>query len=169
MFTGVSNDVMIILFSLIGLLMFKKNPKKLLEDNGTSFEGIVPSFAVIEGILKITKPGCIRIEGLINGGVIEEPSFLSATEGAKLYVTGKITGNISAKAVIIDGGSIIGDITATYVILKGDAAVTGNITYEYLSLALGSSISGKLTKVEVPNSIIDRDIDNVITKSFLPW
>ena len=113
------------------------------------------------------KPGAAAGRGpsaglsFIGGDVVVHGNV---TSGSQIHVDGRIEGDLRCETLIQgDGGTIAGHIVAESVHLSGlvdgtvqarlvtlepTARVTGDVSYETLSIAAGASIEGRLTRKE---------------------
>ncbi len=104
-------------------------------ENGLSF---VSAEAVVSG--DMTSAARIQIEGRIDGNV--RCAMLGQSE------SGVIAGDIVADEVRI-AGLVQGAVKASTVIIEASARVTGDVTYETISIAPGAGIEGRLARREV--------------------
>jgi cytoskeletal protein CcmA (bactofilin family) len=79
----------------------------------------------------------LHVEGRIDGNVACE----SLCQGE----SGRIAGNIRAKQARI-AGTVEGAVDAATLVLDAGASVTGDVTYETISIAAGARIDGRLTR-----------------------
>lgn len=97
---------------------------------------------VVSGDVACT--GEVRIDGRIEGNVRCE--ILVQGEG------GTITGHIFADAAQLSG-LVDGTVRARLVTLEPSARVTGDVTYETLSIAAGAAIEGRLARKEAAAAV----------------
>ena len=97
----------------------------------------IGSDVVVSG--DVAAKGQIHIDGRIDGNVACE----TLIQGGG----GVIAGNIAADAAHL-AGLVDGTVKARLVTLEATARVTGDVTYETLSIAAGAAIEGRLTRKE---------------------
>lgn len=113
----------------------KKSSSGLLSGGGKSGLSFIGTDIVVSG--DVTGVGQLHIDGRIDGNVRCET--LIQGEG------GTIAGYIDADTAHI-AGLVDGTVKARIVTLEPTARVTGDVTYETLSIAAGASIEGRLTR-----------------------
>ncbi len=98
----------------------------------------------------------LKISGKFHGKLISKGDLLVSTNGC-------IIGNVnSIKRMIVDGGSIVGDIVVDELLLRGKAVVKGNISCKLLEV-IGSdvTIAGRLNVHPLSPELVDQN-DNII-------
>lgn len=127
--------------------MFKSKLNKPLGKSVESFETIVGSSIRVDGNLLLRTS--IRIDGLVNGNILQEDGYDATVAIAK---GATVTGDIRAKHVIVSG-TLRGNIfTTDRVELLDTAFVTGDITYGSLGMQVGARIDGKLRQADSESS-----------------
>ena len=112
-------------------------------------ETIISDGTEVRGTM--TTKGLLRIDGLIDGGV-------SQADGVIVGETGKVKGDIKAKTVVV-GGKVTGNISAAALIeLHGKAQVFGDLRAPSLSIAQGVVFEGNCTMSGDHNSVIELEI-----------
>lgn len=98
---------------------------------------------------EITSPGAIKVDGIVNGGVLSESSVVLGEKS-------KIIGNVKGTNIIISG-YVKGDVLATgQISLTSTANVDGDMIYSSIIIDEGAKFSGSCTmnkplKVETQN------------------
>jgi len=97
---------------------------------------------------RLTGAGDLRIEGEIEGDV-KVGGALELGEGAS------VTGNISARSVVVDG-SLTGDVNAEgAVVIRASARVSGNMNGSEIALEEGASFTGRIEAAfELPDGLM---------------
>ena len=88
---------------------------------------------------------------------------------SQIHIDGRIDGNVHCETLIQGGGGVIaghivadaahlaglvdGTVKARLVTLEATARVTGDVTYETLSIAAGAAIEGRLTRKEAAPAV----------------
>ena len=86
----------------------------------------------------------LKINGSVSGNINHKPG---STSLLALSAEARIEGNVSSYDALIDG-TIVGDLVVEHLLeLHSNARVTGNITYNQLSMENGATVDGKLTKI----------------------
>ena len=114
----------------------KSNSKRLTT---ARIDTLIGRRAELIGDLRFS--GGLHVEGVIKGNVIareDEAAFL--TVGSH----GVIEGEVTVPNVVLNG-RVVGDVIASdHVELKGRAVVTGNVYYQFVEMAKGAEVTGKL-------------------------
>jgi cytoskeletal protein CcmA (bactofilin family) len=93
----------------------------------------------VDGDLGFT--GGLRVDGVVNGSVIAAPGKPSTLV---LSEHGRISGEINATHLVVNG-SVEGPVhAAEYLELQGKARVRGDIHYKTLEIQLGAIVEGRL-------------------------
>jgi cytoskeletal protein CcmA (bactofilin family) len=88
---------------------------------------------------------------------------------SQIHIDGRVDGNVACDTLIQGGGGVIaghivadaahlaglvdGTVKARLVTLEATARVTGDVTYETLSIAAGAAIEGRLTRKEAAPAV----------------
>ena len=113
---------------------------------------IIGSDAIFQGTIK-TK-GLIRIEGKLEGGILEASGVIIGEEG-------EVQGDITAKGVTV-GGKVTGNIiTEGYLEIKPKSQVFGDIQTTLLSIGEGAIFEGHSMMSTEQNNVIEMNIDNI--------
>jgi cytoskeletal protein CcmA (bactofilin family) len=88
---------------------------------------------------------------------------------SQIHIDGRVDGNVACETLIQGGGGVIaghivadaahlaglvdGTVKARLVTLEATARVTGDVTYETLSIAAGAAIEGRLTRKEAAPAV----------------
>jgi cytoskeletal protein CcmA (bactofilin family) len=96
-------------------------------------------FSIIGGDVVITGSVEASVDLHIDGRVEGDISCAALVQGPD----SRIKGHVSAKSARI-GGLIEGSITAEELIVEGSARITGDVTYDMISIATGGQIDGKM-------------------------
>ena len=116
----------------------------------TKLETIIGPDTLCQGTIR-TK-GVVRIDGKLEGGVLEAANVIVGDEG-------QIQGDINTKKAII-GGTIKGNITATENLeIMGNAQVLGDIHTALLSIAEGAVFEGHCVMMADKSKVIDMDTE----------
>ncbi|MBT8449778.1 MAG: polymer-forming cytoskeletal protein [Gammaproteobacteria bacterium] len=96
--------------------------------------------------------GVLFVDGIVKGNVTAEPGSNSIlTVGAQ----GHIEGEINVPQVNIYG-YINGDVHATETLnLFKDATIEGDVYYNLLQMAMGSTVNGKLVRKDASRKLLD--------------
>lgn len=119
-----------------------KNPKAV------NFKTLIGNHAEIDG--NVTFAGAIFIEGTVNGDVIPKHPHINPCT-VLIGTNGVVIGNVSATTVVVDG-DVEGSIDGSDIYIEADATVTGDITYDKISIKSGAIMKGRLIKREVEDS-----------------
>ena len=124
--------------------MFGRKQKSLIQV--TKLSSFVATNVEVRG--DIIFSGGMRVDGRVEGSVIA----VDGTQGLLvLSEKGHIKGNVRVHDAVING-SIEGDLAVDHFLeLQPGARVTGNITYRQLRMDCGSTVTGKLERVEGPD------------------
>lgn len=110
------------------------------EKKGSSFDTtLISSKAEVVGDIRLT--GGLHVDGQVTGNIIAEPE-----SGAVVRISdkGKVTGEIRAPQVIING-HVVGDVVSyEHVELAKKADVTGDVYYRTMEMVMGARVNGKL-------------------------
>ena len=115
----------------------KKKPGTAAGRSGSAGLSFIGNDVVVSG--DVTSGSSIHIDGRIEGNVRCET--LIQGEG------GTIAGHIHADTAHLSG-LVDGTVKARLLTLEPSARVTGDVTYETLSIAAGASIEGRLARKE---------------------
>jgi cytoskeletal protein CcmA (bactofilin family) len=98
----------------------------------------------------IKSKGIIRVDGKLEGGILESHSVIVGE-------TGQIQGDINARTVII-GGKVTGNITAEHNLeIQSKAQVLGDLHTSLLSIGEGAIFEGHCVMSSEQNKIIEMD------------
>jgi len=98
----------------------------------------------------IRSKGIIRIDGKLEGGIIEAHSIIVGESG-------QIQGDINAKIIIV-GGKITGNITAEHNLeIQSKAQVFGDLHTSLLTIGEGAVFEGHCVMSSEQNKIIDME------------
>jgi cytoskeletal protein CcmA (bactofilin family) len=121
------------------------------ESSVEKLETIIGQETFFQGTIK-TK-GSIRIDGKIEGGILEASSVI-------IGVTGQVQGDINAKSVIV-GGKVTGNITTTHNLeIQSKAQVYGDIHTAVLSISEGAIFEGHCVMASEQNKIIEMNLQS---------
>ena len=100
--------------------------------------------------------GVLFVDGYIKGNVIaNEGNHSLLTVGAQ----GHIEGDVKVPQVVIYG-YVKGDVHASENLnLQKDSRVEGNVYYNLLEMAMGSSVNGKLVKKDMSRKLLNHKPD----------
>ena len=130
--------------------IFSNNNGKELKNLSSDSVNIIASETYIKGIIEAAY--MIQIEGVLEGD-IKAQDLVHITE------TGKISGNIDAKTVFIDG-EVSGEIVADKVEIGEKGRVTANITSTIFVIQEGGLFEGnKKLKKEVIQTVYENDTE----------
>lgn len=142
--------------------MATKKIKHMADNHSTEFSAIIPQGMKIIGDVELNETSLI-VEGSIEGSIKQFGS-----SSVTLQKEASVTGSIYADVVTINGARIISTINAKRVTLAKNAHVDGDITYDELSIELGSVMNGKLLLlnksvpfIPLTNKIFDDNIDSL--------
>ena len=109
----------------------------------------------------------IRIDGRVNGNI----AVGSAEEGrgGLLVVSekGQIEGSIRCVDAVING-TVVGDLhVENFLELQANARISGTIHYQFLQMAVGAAVHGRLVKagqtaVEASDNVVAFEMDKAI-------
>ena len=125
-----------------GGMMFGKSKKTSHNVSIKNLETIIGKSVRIEGDIQVTSG--IRIDGLVNGNIIQENGHIATVaiaEGAT------VNGNIAAGHVIISG-IITGSIAADRVEILQTAHIHGDLSYKSIRIETGAKIFGLLDQTD---------------------
>ncbi len=97
-------------------------------------------FSIIGGDVVITGNVEASVDLHIDGRIEGDLSCAALVQGPD----SRINGHVTAKSARI-GGLIEGSITAEELIIEASARVTGDVSYEVISIATGGQIDGKMS------------------------
>ena len=130
--------------------IFSNNNGKELKNLSSDSVNIIAPETYIKGIIEAAY--MIQIEGVLEGD-IKEQDLVHITE------TGKISGNIDAKTVFIDG-EVSGEIVADKVEIGEKGRVTANITSTIFVIQEGGLFEGnKKLKKEIIQTVHENDTE----------
>ena len=130
--------------------IFSNNNGKELKNLSSDSVNIIASETYIKGIIEAAY--MIQIEGVLEGD-IKAQDLVHITE------TGKISGNIDAKTVFIDG-EVSGEIVADKVEIGEKGRVTADITSTIFVIQEGGLFEGnKKLKKEVIQTVYENDTE----------
>ena len=113
-------------------------------------ETIIGPETVLQGTIR-TK-GSVRIDGKLEGGVLEAQGVIIGEEG-------EVQGDITAKNVTV-GGKVTGNMTVEHFLeIKTKSQVFGDINTALLSIGEGSVFEGHCVMSTEQNKVIEMDID----------
>jgi len=125
--------------------VFKKNTKNIKSDIKPPSTGVISTIisehAEIQGDI-IFREG-LHIDGLVKGNVIGE-----ANSNASLVLSGSgtIEGEVRVPTQLING-TVNGNLySSEHLELAVDAKVNGDVEYNVIEMAVGSTVNGKLTR-----------------------
>ncbi|MBU0951500.1 MAG: polymer-forming cytoskeletal protein [Elusimicrobia bacterium] len=119
------------------------------KETSDSLETIVGPETIFQGTIK--SKGSIRIDGKIEGGILEASSVI-------IGASGQIQGDVNAKNVIV-GGKVTGNITSTQNLeIQSKAQVFGDIHTALLSISEGALFEGHCVMAAEQNKVIEMDI-----------
>jgi cytoskeletal protein CcmA (bactofilin family) len=102
-------------------------------------DSLVGAGTRVEGNVSFT--GGLRVDGVIKGSVIAEPSKPSTLV---LSEQARVEGEIQVTHLVVNG-TIVGPVNAfDYLELQSKAKVTGDVHYKTLEIQLGAIVEGKL-------------------------
>ena len=130
--------------------IFSNNNGKELKNLSSDSVNIIASETYIKGIIEAAY--MIQIEGVLEGD-IKAQDLVHITE------TGKISGNIDAKIVFIDG-EVSGEIVADKVEIGEKGRVTADITSTIFVIQEGGQFGGnKKLKKEIIQTVHENDTE----------
>lgn len=130
--------------------IFSNNNGKELKNLSSDSVNIIAPETYIKGIIEAAY--MIQIEGVLEGD-IKAQDLVHITE------TGKISGNIDAKTVFIDG-EVSGEIVADKVEIGEKGRVTANITSTIFVIQEGGLFEGnKKLKKEIIQTVHENDTE----------
>jgi len=97
-------------------------------------------FSIIGGDVAITGNIEASVDLHIDGKVEGDIGCAALVQGADSHIKGHVT----ARSARI-GGLIEGSITAEELIVEATARITGDVTYDVISIATGGQIDGRMT------------------------
>jgi cytoskeletal protein CcmA (bactofilin family) len=97
-------------------------------------------FSIIGGDVVITGNVEASVDLHIDGRIDGDISCAALVQGAD----SRIKGHVHAKSARI-GGLIEGSITADELIVESSARITGDVSYDVISIATGGQIDGKMS------------------------
>ena len=114
-----------------------------------SIDSLIGAETRIDGNLSFS--GGLRVDGEVNGNVIATPSKPSTLV---LSEHGRITGEINATHLVVNG-EMEGPVCATeYLELQSKAKVVGDIHYKTLEIHLGAIVEGRL--IHLADAVSDK-------------
>ncbi|OGS20328.1 MAG: hypothetical protein A2252_07845 [Elusimicrobia bacterium RIFOXYA2_FULL_39_19] len=118
-------------------------------DVSDKLETIVGQDTVFQGTIR--SKGSIRIDGKVEGGILEAASVIVGNSG-------QIQGDINAKSVIV-GGKVTGNITSSQNLeIQSKAQVFGDIHTALLSISEGALFEGHCVMASEQNKVIEMDL-----------
>lgn len=118
------------------------------ENQEEKLETIIGPETLFQGTIR-TK-GSLRIDGKLEGGIIEASSVIIGTNG-------QVQGDINAKNVMI-GGKVTGNITAGHTLeIQSKAQVFGDVHTTIISISEGAVFEGHCVMSSEQNKIIEID------------
>lgn len=97
-------------------------------------------FSILGGDVTVTGNIEASVDLHIDGKVEGDISCAALVQGPD----SRIKGHVSAKSARI-GGLVDGSITAEELIVESSARITGDVTYEVITIATGGQIDGKMS------------------------
>lgn len=139
--------------------MLGKKKQKPRRPTG-NFDTLISSRTTLRGDVHFS--GGLHVDGHIRGKVLAEEGSDAVL---RISEVGEITGDISAPHVIING-TVNGDVYSTaHLELAEKAAINGNVYYNLIQMAMGSSVNGNLVHQREPSGLLTRDsgpVDDVL-------
>lgn len=139
--------------------MLGKKKQKPRRPTG-NFDTLISSRTTLKGDVHFS--GGLHVDGHIRGKVLAEEGSDAVL---RISEVGEITGDISAPHVIING-TVNGDVYSTaHLELAEKAAINGNVYYNLIQMAMGSSVNGNLVHQREPSGLLTRDsgpVDDVL-------
>ncbi|CAM3656140.1 bactofilin family protein [Polynucleobacter antarcticus] len=138
--------------------MFKSQPNKQLGKSVENFETIIGASIRIDGNLLLRSS--VRIDGLVNGNILQEDGCDATVAIAK---GATVTGDIRATHVIVSGilqGNIF---SSDRVELLETAFVSGDVTYGTLGMQVGAKLEGKLRQAD--SDVSGQTADHLIAQA----
>ncbi|OGS19145.1 MAG: hypothetical protein A3J83_01575 [Elusimicrobia bacterium RIFOXYA2_FULL_40_6] len=119
------------------------------KETSDRLETIVGQDTIFQGTIK--SKGSIRIDGKVEGGILEASSVIIGTSG-------QIQGDVNAKNVIV-GGKVTGNITSSQNLeIQSKAQVFGDIHTALLSISEGALFEGHCVMAAEQNKVIEMDL-----------
>ena len=96
---------------------------------------------------QIDSPEHVFLAGTLDGDII--------CDQLTIDTTGRVTGNITAKAAVIDG-RVDGEIKVEKLLIKSRAIVKGTLSYQTIQVEEGAQIDGSFvqTAAELPHDVV---------------
>ena len=130
--------------------IFSNNNGKELRNSSADSVNIIAPETYIKGVIEAAY--MIQIEGVLEGDI-------KAQDMVHITETGKISGNIEAKTVFIDG-EVSGEIVADKVEIGEKGRVTANISSSIFVIQEGGLFEGnKKLKKEVIQTVYENDTE----------
>ena len=130
--------------------MFGKD--KIKGVNSSEMETVIGSGTSVQGT--ISSQGGVRIDGKLEGGVLEASSVIVGENG-------EVQGDITAHTAVI-GGKVIGNTVASSSIeILANAEIHGDIKTHALAIAEGATFEGNCTMTK-EKQVIEMDVPQQI-------
>ncbi|MDO3721820.1 polymer-forming cytoskeletal protein [Marinobacter sp. chi1] len=128
--------------------MLRKKKQKPRRPAG-NFDTLISAKTTVDG--DITFSGGLHVDGQVRGKVVAEEGSEAVLRISEI---GDIAGDIVAPHVIING-KVHGDVySSTHLELAENAAISGNVYYNLIEMAMGASVNGNLVHQQEPVGLL---------------
>lgn len=128
--------------------MFSKSSKQPSGGSAMAATGARHTpFSIIGGDVAITGNIEASVDLHIDGRIEGDIRCAALVQGAD----SRIKGHVVAKSARI-GGLVEGSITADELVLESTGRITGDVTYDVISIATGGQVDGKMSHMSGPRS-----------------